>query len=76
MRQRMRLFDLILSAILVLLSLVISLGLRFGLSESERAGDVLLVSYIFGFFWWSLLFAFPLSAWIRQKFSKSKRFGG
>lgn len=70
MRQRMRLFDLALSAILVLLSLLISFGLRFGLSESER-GDVLLVSYILGFFWWSLLFAFPLSAWMRQKFSKT-----
>lgn len=71
MRQRMRFLDLVLSAILVLLSLVISIGLRFGLSETEREGDVLLVSYILGFFWWSLLFAFPLSAWVRQRSSKT-----
>jgi hypothetical protein len=67
LRQRMRLFDLVLSAILVLLSLALSAGLRFGLSESERASDKMLVSYISGFAWWSLLFAFPLSAWVRQR---------
>jgi hypothetical protein len=66
----MRLLDLVLSVILVLLSLVLSAGLRFGLSESERAGDALLMSYIFGFALWSLLFAFPLAAWVRQRFRK------
>lgn len=71
MRQRMRLFDLVLSATLFLLSLLISVGLRFGLSESERANDMLLASYILGFFWWSLLFAFPLWAWMRQRLSKT-----
>ena len=71
LRQRMRLFDLILSVALVLLSLAISVGLRFGLSESERAGDQFLMSYIFGFAWWSLLFAFPLSAWVRQRLRKA-----
>ena len=73
MRQRMRMFDLVMSAILVLLSLVISVGLRFGLSASERAGDELLVYYISGFAWWSLLFALPLSAWVRQKFQRAKK---
>lgn len=67
LRRRMRLFDLVLSAILVLLSLALSAGLRFGLSESERASDEMLVSHISGFAWWSLLFAFPLSAWVRQR---------
>jgi hypothetical protein len=70
LRLRMRLFDLVLSVILVPLSLLISVGLRFGLSESERSGDALLVFYIFGFAWWSLLFAFPLSAWVRQRLRK------
>lgn len=70
LRRRMRLFDLVLSAILVLLSLALSAGLRFGLSESERASDEMLVSYISGFAWWSLLFAFPLSAWVRQRLRK------
>jgi hypothetical protein len=67
----MRLFDLVLSVILVLLSLAISVGLRFGLSASERAGDELLESYVFGFAWWSLLFAFPLLAWVRQRLRKA-----
>ena len=71
LRRRMGLFDLVLSSTLVLLSLVLSVGLRFGLSESERTGDALLVSYIFGFAWWSLLFAFPLSAWVRQRLRKA-----
>src|SRR5882672_4764495 len=65
LRRRMRLFDLVLSAILVLLSLVLSALLRFGLSESERAGEKIMVYYIFGYAWWSLVFAFPLSAWVR-----------
>ena len=73
MRQRMIWFDLVMSAILVLLSLVISVGLRFGLSASERTGDDLLVYFITGFAWWSLLFAFPLSAWVRQKVQRAKR---
>ena len=73
MRQRMHLFDLVISTILVLLSLAISVGLRFGLSASERTGDDLLVYYISGFAWWSLLFAFPLSAWVRQKFQRAKK---
>jgi hypothetical protein len=70
LRRRMRLPDLVLSVIFVVLSLALSAGLRFGLSESERAGDVLSVSYVFGFAWWSLLFAFPLSAWVRQRLRK------
>jgi hypothetical protein len=45
-------------------------GLRFGLPESERAGDAALMIYIFGFAWWSLLFAFPLSGWVRQSLQK------
>jgi hypothetical protein len=71
LRRRMRLLDLVLSAILSLLSIALSVALRFGLSESERAGDQLLVSYIFGFAWWSLLFAFPLAAWVRQRLRKA-----
>ena len=67
LRRRMRLFDLVLSATLVLLSLALSLGLRFSSSQSERAGDELFVSFIFGFAWWSLLFALPLLAWMRQR---------
>jgi hypothetical protein len=70
LRRRMRLLDLTLSVILVLLSLALSAGLRFGLSESERAGQGLLTFYIFGFALWSLLFAFPLSAWVRQRSRK------
>lgn len=72
LRRRMRLFDLTLSTILVLLSLALSAGLRFGLSESERAGQEMLVFYISGFGYWSLLFAFPLSAWVRQRLGKVK----
>jgi hypothetical protein len=71
LHRRMRLFDLVLSAILVLLSFALSVGLRFGLSESERAGDALLVYYIFGFACWGFLFAFPLLAWVRQRVRKA-----
>ena len=71
LRRRMRLFDLVLSAILVLVSIALSAGLRFRLTESERAADELLVSYISGFAWWSVLFAFPMSAWVRQRFRKN-----
>jgi hypothetical protein len=70
LRRRMRLLDLVLSVILVLLALVLSAGLRFGLSESERARQALLMFYIFGFAVWGLLLAFPLSAWVRQRLQK------
>jgi hypothetical protein len=60
LRRRMRLFDLILSVVLVLISLAISIGMRFGLSDSERIGDEMSVSWIYGFAYWSLLFSFPL----------------
>lgn len=72
LRRRMRLIDLILSALLVLLSLAISIGMRFGLSESERVGDEMSISWIYGFAYWSLLFSFPLSAWIRQRLRKTR----
>ena len=65
LRARMRLADLILSVVLVLISVLISAGLRFGLSESERADPITVVS-IYGFALWSLLFAFPLTGWILQ----------
>lgn len=71
LRRRMRLSDLVLSVFLVLISVALSVGLRFGLSESERAGQELLVYYIYGFAWWSLLFAFPLLAWLRQRLRKA-----
>ena len=67
LRRRMRLFDLILSVVLVLISLGISIGMRFGLSESERVGDEMSAAWIYGFAFWSLMFSFPLSAWIRQR---------
>jgi len=72
MRRLMRLFDLVMSTILVLLSLMVSVGLQFGLSASERTGDDLLVYLISGFAWWTLLFAFPLSAWVRQRLRRAK----
>ena len=63
----MRLADLILSAALVVLSIALSAGLRFGLTESERVGDLRLVYFISGFAWWGLLFALPGLAWVRQR---------
>lgn len=71
LRRRMRFFDLILSVVLVLLSLTICVGLRFGLSQSERVGDEMLAYWIYGFSSWSLLFSFPLLAWIRQRLRKA-----
>lgn len=70
LHRRMRLFDLVLSALLVLLSIGLCVGLRFGLTESERAGDEKLMSFIYGFASWSLLFAFPLLGWVRQRLRK------
>jgi hypothetical protein len=68
LRRHMRIADLIAGIILAVLSLGLSAGLRFGLSESERAGDELLIYYIYGFAWWTLLFSFPWAGWMRERF--------
>ena len=67
LRRSMRWPDLIFSGLLVLLSIGLCAGLRFSSTELERAGDGKLTSFMIGFAWWSLLFALPLLAWVRQR---------
>ena len=74
LRRKMRQLDLVLSAALVLLSVAISAGLRFGLSASER-DEEFTVTFIYGFALWSLLFALPLAGWMRQRLQRGASVG-
>ncbi len=44
---------------------LLSLSLRFGLTEAERSGQDLLMSLVIGFALWAFLLAIPLVGWIR-----------
>jgi hypothetical protein len=69
---RLRRADLVIGLTLFTLFLILSAGLRFGLSPEERAGqDLLFFSYIYGFALWASLMTIPLVAWIRQKICTS-----
>ena len=60
--------DLVAGVTLFTLFLVLSAGLRFGLSPEERAGqDVLFWGYIYGFALWAGLMTIPIVAWFRQR---------
>jgi hypothetical protein len=43
----------------------LALGLRFGLTEAERNGQDLLMSYVVGFVLWAFLLAVPFIVWLR-----------
>jgi hypothetical protein len=65
---RLRRADLVIGLTLFTLFLIISAGLRFGLSPQERADqDPLLGGYIYGFALWAGLMTIPVVAWIRQR---------
>jgi hypothetical protein len=66
-KTRMRRIDLIVSTVLLLISLTISAGLRFGLSTQERAADDHLQSVILGFGLWAILIFSPAAAWFLQR---------
>lgn len=65
---RLRRADLVLGLTLFTLFLVLSAGLRFGLSPQERADQdpQLLWGYVYGFALWSAFMTIPVVAWIKQ----------
>lgn len=68
--RRISWVEMLISLICALLFVAISAGLRFGLSESERAGQELLSWYIAGFGWWSAVIAVPFGIWCIQRFTE------
>jgi hypothetical protein len=66
-KTQLRRVDLVISTTLFALFLIISVGLRFGLSPEERAGQLLLTWYIYGFALWALLMTIPVVAWTKQR---------
>lgn len=69
---RLRRADLVIGLTLFTTFLVLTLGLRFGISPEERAGqDLLFFAYIYGFAMWAAFMAVPLVAWIRQRSIRS-----
>jgi hypothetical protein len=64
-RKRLRVVDLVVSAILVAAFLALAAMLRFGMSPAEREGRA--EWYMCGFAFWGVLVAVPLFAWIRQR---------
>ena len=69
---RMRRLDLIVGSALSIIACVLSAGLRFGLSDSEREGQDSLTWFIGGLALWTLLFAIPAIAWVRAKIKQSR----
>ena len=66
--KRLRRADLVLGLTLFSLFLILSAGLRFGVSPQERADqDPLFWGYIYGFALWAGLMTIPVVAWIRQR---------
>jgi hypothetical protein len=70
--KRMHRADLAISLVCAALFLFLSVGLRFGLSNAEREGQLLLNWYIAGFGLWTILIGMPLAAWLRARFSTTK----
>ncbi len=66
---RLRWADLVIGLTLFTLFLLISAGLRFGLSPQERADQDpwLFWGYVYGFTLWAGLMVIPIFAWIRQR---------
>jgi hypothetical protein len=66
-RKRLRKAEMVMSLSLAVIFLTFSLGLRFGLSATEREGQLMLDWYIYGFALWGILIAIPFIAWLRQR---------
>jgi hypothetical protein len=64
---RMTKLDLVLGLVLSIAAGILAIGLGFGLSDSERAGQDSLSWFIGGLGLWWLLFAIPAAAWGRAK---------
>jgi hypothetical protein len=64
-RTRIRVVEMVVSAVLITAFLGLAAMLRFGLSAAERDGRA--EWYMYGFTLWSALISAPLFAWIRQR---------
>ncbi|MFP5234688.1 MAG: hypothetical protein ACLGSD_02200 [Acidobacteriota bacterium] len=67
LRRRIGRVDLAFSLVLSVVFLTLALGLRFGLSASDRAESADLYWLIDGFAMWAVLIAIPAAAWLNQR---------
>jgi hypothetical protein len=74
-KTRVNKLEMVVSLTLSILFLVLGIGLRFGLTDAERADQDLLNSYIAGFVLWAILIGIPFSAWLRQTFMTAQAIG-